>query len=181
MPLLARDPPQPQQWSDLWASIWQFAYVTTDLDRACLAMQARSSSASEVVEVDISAAEYSRGGELLELQLRVAHFGRGGYGIEVIEPVGGDVEFFREPLPTDGSFAIQFHHVATIVPAGEGAWAAVEQLLEREGLAFHSVVAVPGRARCGYVDTRATLGHSIEICQLGPEEIEFFRGLSEPG
>ena len=38
-------------------------------------------------------------------------------------------------------------------------------------------VLIPGRVRAGYVDTRAELGHWLEICQLQREDIEFFTAL----
>ena len=36
---------------------------------------------------------------------------------------------------------------------------------------------IPGRVRAGYVDTTADLGHWLEICQLQPEDIDFFSSL----
>ena len=36
---------------------------------------------------------------------------------------------------------------------------------------------IPDRVRAGYVDTMAELGHWLEICQLRPEDIEFFTAL----
>jgi hypothetical protein len=38
-------------------------------------------------------------------------------------------------------------------------------------------VLIPNRVRAGYVDTTAELGHWLEICQLQPEDIEFFSAL----
>ena len=33
---------------------------------------------------------------------------------------------------------------------------------------------IPDRVRAGYVDTAAELGHWLEVCQLQPEDIDFF-------
>jgi len=50
-------------------------------------------------------------------------------------------------------------------------------LLNGSGLRFDYTMTIPDRVRAGYVDTRAALGHFLEICQLQPEDTDFFDGL----
>jgi hypothetical protein len=37
---------------------------------------------------------------------------------------------------------------------------------------------IPGRVRAAYVDTRAELGHFIEVCQIEQEDLDRFNGLT---
>jgi hypothetical protein len=37
---------------------------------------------------------------------------------------------------------------------------------------------IPGRVRAGYIDTRAELGHFLEVCQLERDDLEFFTALT---
>ena len=106
---------------------------------------------------------------------------RGGLIVELIEPIGGEVEFYRRFLPADGSFAVRFHHFATFIPTGDEEWERVREILARAQLRFDYTVLIPGRVRAGYVDTSAQLGHLIEICQLEREDIDFFEGLAAQG
>ena len=106
---------------------------------------------------------------------------RGGPILELIEPVGGEVDFYRRFLPEDGSADLRLHHLATFIPLGDEAWASLEALLARHGLGVDYTVLIPDRVRAGYVDTTAELGHYLEICQLQSADIEFFSGLVEAG
>ena len=36
---------------------------------------------------------------------------------------------------------------------------------------------IPGRVRAGYIDTRAELGHFLELCQLDTGDLDFFSSL----
>ena len=38
-------------------------------------------------------------------------------------------------------------------------------------------VGPPNRVRADHVDTRALLGHWLEVCQLQADDVEFFSGL----
>jgi hypothetical protein len=76
--------------------------------------------------------------------------------------VAGEIDFYTRVLPPDGSFAVRLHHVATYTSPGEDEWGKIE-------------------SRAGYVDTTAELGHWLEICQLQPQDIEFFTALVADG
>jgi hypothetical protein len=106
---------------------------------------------------------------------------RGGLIVELIEPVGGEVEFYRRSLPANGASGLGFHHLATYMPLGDDAWDALGDALAAAGLRVDYTVLIPDRVRAGYVDTTAELGHYLEVCQLQSADIEFFTGLVEAG
>jgi hypothetical protein len=102
---------------------------------------------------------------------------RGGLIVELIEPVAGEIDFYTEVLPDNGEFAVRLHHVATYTATGDPEWDRLKSLLAESNLTVDYTVMIPGRVRAGYVDTRAELGHWLEICQLQREDIEFFTAL----
>ena len=102
---------------------------------------------------------------------------RGGLIIELIEPVSGEVDFYRQALPEDGG-ALGLHHLAMLVPLGDEAWRPVESLLANHGLVFEYTILIPDRARLAYVDTRApgsATGSSSASSQKA--DTDFFSGL----
>ena len=102
---------------------------------------------------------------------------RGGLIVELIEPVAGAVDFYRQALPSDGSFAVRLHHLATFIETGDEQWERMGSLLAAAGLKFDYTMLIPGRVRAGYIDTRAQLGHFLEVCQLQPQDTDFFSAL----
>lgn len=162
--------------ADLLANVWQFGYVTTDLDRAVEFMSERF-GLEHCLKLPAGGATFLVGDEPAEWDAKFAMGARGGKIIELIEPVAGQIDFYTRVLPPDGSFAVRLHHIATFVEAGEDEWARVGGLLTASGLKVDYTVLIPNRVRAGYVDTTAELGHWLEICQLQREDIEFFSGL----
>lgn len=162
--------------ADLFANVWQLGYVTTDLDRAVEFMSARF-GLEHCVRLPSGGATFLVGDEPAEWEARFAMGSRGGLIVELIEPVAGEVEFYTRLLPSDGSFAVRFHHIATFMETGDEAWEHVRSLLQAAGLRFDYTVLIPNRVRAGYVDMTAELGHYVEICQLQPEDTEFFGSL----
>ena len=61
-------------------------------------------------------ATFLAGEQPAEWEARFAMGARGGLIVELIEPLAGEVEFYRRFLPDDGSFAVRFHHFATSHP-----------------------------------------------------------------
>jgi glyoxalase/bleomycin resistance protein/dioxygenase superfamily protein len=163
--------------ADLLANVWQFGYVTTDLDRA-IEFMAERFGLEHCLKLPTDTATFLVGDEPAEWEAKFAMGARGGLIVELIEPVAGEVEFYRRFLPSDGSFAVRFHHVATFMSAGDEEWERMRALLAESGLRFDYTVLIPDRVRAGYVDTSAELGHLLEVCQLQPEDLEFFSGLS---
>jgi hypothetical protein len=172
---LFADPRPIEALGDLFANLWQVCYVTPDLDRGMKELRDLF-GVENSTEVPVEGASFRKGGEEIEWVPRVAMGARGGLIIELIEPVSGEVEFYRRFLPKDGG-VLGLHHLAMLVPLGDEAWDAVEKLLGEHGMAFEYTILIPNRARLGYVDTTARLGHYIELCQLEKADTDFFSGL----
>jgi hypothetical protein len=176
-PLFA-DPRPVEALGDLFANLWQICWVTPDFDRGVETMRDRY-GVENITEVPTEGAQFFKDGEPMPWDVRVAMGSRGGVIAELIEPVGGEVDFYRRFLPDDGSFGLRLHHLACLVPLGDEAWESVRELLESQGLRFQYTTLIPDRARLAYVDMTAELGHYLEICQLQPADTEFFSSLLE--
>lgn len=162
--------------ADLLANVWQLGYVTTDLDRGIEFMADRF-GLTDCRRLPSDTATFLVGDQPAEWEVKVAMGARGGLIVELIEPVAGEIDFYTEVLPTNGEFAVRLHHVATYTEPGEPEWERIRALLAKSSLTVDYTVLIPGRVRAGYVDTRAELGHWLEICQLQREDIEFFTAL----
>jgi len=170
------DDPRPvRALGDLLSSMWQVCYVTRDLDEGMALLRDRYGI--ESTEVPTEGATFLAGEEPAPWDVRVSMGARRGPIVELIEPVGGEVDFYRRALRDDGELG--FHHVATYVPLGDETWDSIGDLLAAEGLRFEYTVLIPDRVRAGYVDTTGQLGHYLEVCQLQPADIDFFSGLVE--
>ena len=170
------DDPRPvNALGDLFANVWQVCYVTPALDRGMKELRDLL-GIENVTEVPVEGATFMKRGEEVEWEPRVAMGARGGMIIELIEPVSGEVEFYRRALPKEGG-VLGLHHLAMLVPLGNEAWGEVERLLGEHDLSFEYTILIPDRARLAYVDTRAMLGHWIELCQLEKADTDFFSEL----
>ena len=162
--------------ADLFANVWQLGYVTSDLDRA-IEFMAERFGLERCVKLPTGGATFLIGDQPAPWEARFAMGSRGGLIVELIEPVAGEVGFYTRLLPDDGSFAVRFHHIATVIESGDEEWERMGSLLHEGGLRFDYTVLIPGRVRAGYVDMTAELGHFVEICQLQTEDTDFFSGL----
>ena len=172
---LFASPREVEALGDLYANIWQVAYVTRDLDAGMEELSDRFGV--ESTEVPTAGGTFMRGDEPVDWDVRIAMSARGGLILELIEPVDGEVDFYRRFLPEDGSAALGFHHLATYVPVGDEEWESVGEVLSGAGLSVQYTLVIPDRVRAGYVDTTPLLGHYLEICQLQPADTELFDGL----
>jgi hypothetical protein len=172
------DPRPVEELGDLFANIWQVCWVTSDFDRGAEFLSDRF-GVENFTELPTEGATFLKGDEPAEWEVRVGMGARGGLITEVIEPVSGEVDFYRRFLPQDGSFGLRLHHLASFVELGDEAWSSISELLASQGLRFDYTVLIPDRVRAGYVDMTAELGHFLEICQLQPADTEFFSGLIE--
>ncbi len=163
--------------ADLFANVWQFGYVTTDLDRALELLDERF-GLEHCVRVTTEGSSFMVGDEPAEWEARFAMGARGGPIVEVIEPVSGAVDFYRRFLPADGSFALRLHHLATFIDSGDDEWERIRGVLRASDLVFDYTIVIPGRVRAGYIDTSAELGHLLEVCQLQHDDLEFFSALT---
>jgi catechol-2,3-dioxygenase len=162
--------------ADLLANVWQLGYVTTDLEQATRFMAERF-GLEHCRRLPSDTATFLAGDQPVPWEVKVAMGARGGLIVELIEPVAGEIDFYTEVLPGGSEFAVRLHHVATYTATGDEEWARIEALLAKAGLEVDYTVLIPDRVRAGYVDTRAELGHWLEICQLQREDIEFFTAL----
>jgi hypothetical protein len=162
--------------ADLFANIWQLGYVCNDLDRGMEFMRSEF-GLEHCVEVPTDTARViDHNDQEVPWEARIAMGARGGLIVELIEPVSGDVEFYRRFLPAN-SDGVRLHHLATQVPVGDEEWERVRGILAESGLRFDHTVLIPDRVRAGYVDTSAQLGHLLEVCQLQAADIELFSGI----
>jgi len=162
--------------ADLFANVWQFGYVTTDLDRAITFMSERF-GLEHCLKLP-AGGTFLAGEEPAEFDAKFAMGSRGGTIIELIEPVSGEIDFYTRALPRTGEFAVRLHHIATFTQTGDEEWARINALLADANLSVDYTLVIPGRVRAGYVDTTAELGHWLEICQLQREDIDFFTALA---
>ena len=143
----------------------QIAYVTNDLERALAVWRDEFDvPAFHVFTNDMSGLESS-----YPFQLKIALANVGGTEIELIEPLGSTAPLHAEPLPTDGSFAMCFHHVAMRI---EGGLADFEAHMASLDSALHPVVwsgAFADMMRFAYTDERRTLGHYVEHVWFDPD------------
>jgi Glyoxalase/Bleomycin resistance protein/Dioxygenase superfamily len=164
---------------DLFANIWQVCYVTPDLDRGMKELH-DVFGIENSTEVPTEGATFLKGGEdgePAQWDVRVSMGARGGTIVELIEPVAGEVEFYRRFLPEDGDSVLAFHHLAVLVPLGDEAWSSVGDLISEHELEIVYTILIPDRARLAYVDTTTKLGHYLELCQLQPADTDFFTQL----
>jgi Glyoxalase/Bleomycin resistance protein/Dioxygenase superfamily len=175
---LFADPRPVTALGDLFANIWQLGYVTTDLERAHEVLR-DTFGIEHIVEVPTDGVQVQDAdGNEMAWDTRISMSARGGLILEVIEPVGGAVGFYRDALPADGSFGLVLHHLAVLVDPGDEAWERTQGLITAAGLRSDVNIQIPDRARLAYVDTRAQLGHWLELCQLQTADTDFFEGLT---
>jgi hypothetical protein len=173
------EPREVRALGDVYANVWQVAYVTRDLDEGMRLL--RKHYGVESTEVPTDGATFLAGDEPAEWDVRISMGARAGLIVELIEPIGGEVDYYRRFLPADGAGGLGFHHLAAYMPLGDDAWDALGDVLAASGLRVDYTVLIPDRVRAGYVDTTAELGHYLEICQLQKADIDFFTGLVEAG
>ena len=161
--------------ADLFANVWQFGYVTTDLDRAIDFVAGRF-GLTHCLKLP-AGGTFLAGSEPAEFEAKFAMGARGGTIIELIEPVSGAIDFYRRVLPARADFAVRLHHIATFTQTGDEEWARINAILADANLSVDYTLVIPDRVRAGYVDTTAELGHWLEICQLQREDIDFFSAL----
>lgn len=172
---LFSDPREVNVLGDLFANIWQVAYVTDDLDRAMETAKERF-GVEQIIEVP-TGGEFYRGDERVDWNTRIAMGARGGLIFELIQPVSGEIEFYNRFLPKSGGLG--FHHFAAFVPVGDEAWDSLKGVLAEQGLGIDYTLIIPNRVRAGYIDATADLGHFLEVCQLQDDDIATFSGLVE--
>jgi hypothetical protein len=152
----------------------QVAYVTSDFDRA-LKVFAEVHRAKQFMELrDI---RYPTGpGREAHCNIGLAYVG--ATELEVIEPLGDDVQIYRDFLPA-GGFAIRFHHISRFLETRQDydqQFAAFQKMgkpipiigLPRRAGPLHRVHHVyQGRARMGKGDSAQLIAKTHFIVRYG--------------
>jgi Glyoxalase/Bleomycin resistance protein/Dioxygenase superfamily len=151
----------------------QIAYVTNDMDRALAVFRDDYDVPFFYVFANDAPGLTQSDGAQLKIALALV----GDVEIELIEPLEGTAPLFSAPFPTDGSFAIRFHHVAYRIT---GALKDFEAHMASIDPARHPVVwqgAMGDLMRYAYTDERATLGHYVEHVWMHPNLLAQMSGM----
>ena len=81
------EPREVRALGDLYANVWQVAYVTRDLDEGMSLL--RKHYGIESTEVPTAGSTFLVGDEPAEWDVRISMGARGGLIVELIEPIGG--------------------------------------------------------------------------------------------
>jgi hypothetical protein len=141
----------------------QLAYATTDLAEA-MALFARRYAIPEFRRMPDLDVKLEDGGAM-RLRIALAFIGPTQY--ELIQPLGGKVEFFTR-LFTKPGFNLVLHHVNLRIPT-VAQYEAVRAGIEAAGHAIPLAGGSPSGGRFFYADTRAELGHDLEYVYITPE------------
>ena len=136
----------------------QTAYVTNDMQQALAVFRDHYDVTSFYVFANDAPGMVQSDGAQLKIALAVV----GGVEIELIEPQGHTAPMFSAPLPSDGSFAIRFHHIAYRI---EGDLSDFEAHMASIDPEKHPVIwsgSMGDVMRFAYTDERAVLGHYVE-------------------
>jgi Glyoxalase/Bleomycin resistance protein/Dioxygenase superfamily len=136
----------------------QTAYVTNDIEQALAVFRDHYDVTSFYVFANNAPGMVQSDGAQLKIALAVV----GGVEIELIEPQGDTAPLFSALLPSDGSFAIRFHHVAYRV---EGDLSDFEAHMASIDSEQHPVIwsgSLGDVMRFAYTDERSLLGHYVE-------------------
>lgn len=135
----------------------QTAYVTNDLDQALATFAGLG--VTRFLELRDLAFPVGSG---VEAHCHVALAIAGGREIEIIEPIGGAVDVYRQALSgTVSGFQMHFHHVAQALPSLD-ALEAIKADVRSRGIAIPIDAAAPQGMTYFYADLRTPLGYHVE-------------------
>jgi hypothetical protein len=140
---------------------YQNAYVTRDIDQAIAFF--RSEYAFDGFNQFEVASDITTPAGRGTCVLKMALGWIGAVQYELIQPVSGMVDIYRDDLPDQ--YPLRFHHSCARVDD----WAVFRAEVERR----QWPVVIEGSGRGGemeylYVDARKTLGHYLEYCWMTP-------------
>lgn len=158
--------------SDLYAGIFQYGYVVSDISRATSWFEQEMGTVPFVGFTALTVEDCLVDGKPADdWTIDVAVVNVGSRNIELIRPVSGPVDMYRDAVRPD-AYAT-FHHFGIKVES----FAQVADLIAARGRTLAMSGYVPDFARFGYVDMRAELGHYVEFVELEPAGIEYFAAL----
>jgi hypothetical protein len=142
----------------------ELGYVTNNLSRALEVLRS-SYGIDRWMETGIASIDLG-GGRAAVLRIAVAYVGR--LLLEIQQPVGGEVDWYRSVLPTDGSFVTRLHHLAFAADRPERL-DQVRQSLVASGHSIPYEGPFGKTSRYFFADARDTLGQYLEYIHFGPE------------
>lgn len=145
-------------------NLFQVAYATNDLDRALAVIEERF-GIKGLMRTENLVIDLDRG---TQAQLRHALIYVGAMQFEVLQPVVGDIDVFTRTFPAAPGFHLALHHVCLDLESE----AAFEAALAEHRARGNEVLFEgrrTGRSRFAFVDTRAQLGHMLELLHATPE------------
>ena len=158
------------------AGYTQLAYVSNDFDRGLQTLGATHGIEQFLEMRDLT---YPTGPNRA-VTCHVALAFVGDMQFELIAPLSGDVDVYRNYLPSGRDFALRFHHVARRYPA-LGALEVCCQRWRDAGRVLPIDAQEPGGTRYFYGDFRAELGHYVECIYYPPEAAEFQKQIPRSG
>jgi hypothetical protein len=140
---------------------YQNAYVTRDLDQALGLFRTQHGvddfrRFESTIEVKTPA---GRGKATMKVGLAWV----GNLQYELIEPVAGLVDVYRQDLPDH--YPLRFHHICMRVHD----WSEFRAQLDRDQRPVVLEGGTEGHLQFVYVDARESLGHYLEYCWASPE------------
>lgn len=146
----------------------QVAYVTNDFDRA-LKIFGEVHRAKKFME--LRDMHYPTGpGREAHCHIGLAYVGATEF--EVIQPLGDDVQIYRDYLPQE--FAVRFHHLSRFLETRQD-FEQQKAAFQKMGKHLPIVGEFAGRASYFYADFRAELGHYIECITFTEEGREWVK------
>jgi len=160
------------------ANMYQFGYVTKDIDRACEHFR-QTQGIEEFFRIEIDAVARLNGEEA-PFVIRVALANLGDRQVEVIQPLRGVTDFYTRGLDLDSS-VVTLHHFGMLVKGPEEAWDEMKATLSAGGkrLVLEDQMPRPASQHFAYFDTRADYGHYLEFLWRGPDAQKFHESMPD--
>ena len=140
---------------------YQNAYVTRDLDQAIALFRTHHGFDDFMRFEPTFEVRTPAGRGMATTKMALGWIGNLQY--ELIEPVSGLVDIFRDDLPE--SRPLRLHHVCMRVDD----WAPFRADLDRQGRSIVLEGGTEGHLQFVYVDARSTVGHYLEYCWMTPQ------------
>ncbi|MFT5482813.1 MAG: hypothetical protein ACI9GW_001467 [Halieaceae bacterium] len=147
---------------------FQNAYITRDIEKTLQSFRDRCGTEnvrSFEVEVEVSTPK-GQGKAIIKL----AFIWVNNLQYELIEPVSGQVNIYKDDLPDDDS--LKFHHVCMRVDD----WDDFRSRIEEMGYPI-VLEGSSDQLKYVYLDARDFLGHYLEYTWMSPERWQQLRGL----
>lgn len=162
--------------AELMPTVFQTAYVTSNIDRAAELMKSKWNIPHFLIidEPEIKDQHYR--GKPAFWKAKVGQGFAGDMNIELIEPVEGETSVYSSQL-ADTGFSLSIHHFGVLAGDSEADLNKTEKALEGQGYPFIISGFAPGMGKFGYIDLLEEGGHFLEVAFIPQEGWEFFAGV----